>query len=63
MFAPANQAHFTLDIPGIQHDFRVLAFRAREAISQCYRIELQLVSDLDHQRSGIRGKTATRSTA
>ena len=38
--APANQAHFTLDIPGIQHDFKVLAFRAREAISQCYRIEL-----------------------
>src|SRR5690606_17556900 len=42
MFAPANQAHFTLDIPGIQHDFKVLAFRARDAISQCYRIELRV---------------------
>src|SRR5690554_1594098 len=45
MFAPANAAHFTLTLPGIDHDFKVLAFRAREAISQCYRIELQLVSD------------------
>ena len=45
MFAPADQPHFTLTLPGIDHDFKVLAFRAREAISQCYRIELQLVSD------------------
>src|SRR5690554_6801213 len=45
MFSPANEAHFTLDLPGIDHDFRVLSFRAHEAISQCYRIELQLVSD------------------
>ncbi|SFQ59366.1 type VI secretion system secreted protein VgrG [Halopseudomonas formosensis] len=50
MFSPANEAHFTLDLPGLEHDFRVLSFRAQEAISQCYRIELQLVSgqpDLD----------------
>ncbi|PRB75035.1 type VI secretion system tip protein TssI/VgrG, partial [Pseudomonas sp. MYb185] len=45
MFAPANQAHFTLSLPGLEHDFKVLAFQAREAISQCYRIELQLVSE------------------
>ena len=41
MFSPADQPHFTLTLPGIDHDFKVLAFRAREAISQCYRIELQ----------------------
>src|SRR5690606_8402183 len=45
MFAPAKAAHFTLTLPRIDHDFKVLAFRAREAISQRYRIELQLVSD------------------
>jgi len=45
MFAPANRAHFTLSLPGLEHDFKVLEFRAREAISQCYRIELQLVSE------------------
>src|SRR5690606_36795268 len=41
----ANEAHFTLDLPGLEHDFRALSFRAHEAISQCYSIELQLVSD------------------
>ena len=45
MFAPANQAHFTLSLPGLEHDFKVLEFRAREAISRCYRIELKLVSE------------------
>ena len=45
MFNPANEAHFTLSLPGLEHDFKVLGFRAREAISQCYRIELQLVSE------------------
>ena len=45
MFSPANEPHFTLPLPGIEHDFKVLAFTAREAISQCYRIELQLVSE------------------
>src|SRR5690554_2907510 len=45
MFNPANQAHFTLTLPGIEHDFKVLAFNAIEAISQCYRIEVQLVSE------------------
>ncbi|WP_185266236.1 type VI secretion system Vgr family protein [Halopseudomonas xiamenensis] len=45
MFAPANEPHFTLSLPGLEHDFKVLEFRAREAINQCYRIELQLVSE------------------
>ncbi|AQZ95374.1 type IV secretion protein Rhs [Halopseudomonas phragmitis] len=45
MFNPANEAHFSLTLDGLDHDFKVLAFTAREAISQCYRIELQLVSE------------------
>ena len=45
MFAPANQAHFTLSLEGIEHDFKVLEFRGREAISQPYRFELELVSE------------------
>ncbi len=45
MFAPANQAHFTLSLEGIEHDFKVLEFRGREAISQPYRFDLELVSE------------------
>ena len=45
MFAPANEPHFTLNLPGVEHDFKVLSFRAHEAISQCYRIHLELVSE------------------
>src|SRR5690554_7974468 len=30
MFNLANEAHFTLDLPGLEHDFRVLSFRAIE---------------------------------
>jgi len=45
MFAPASQAHFTLSLEGIEHDFKVLKFRGREAISQPYRFELELVSE------------------
>ncbi|MCQ4311335.1 type VI secretion system tip protein VgrG [Pseudomonas stutzeri] len=53
MFAPANQAHFSLHIEGIEHDLQVLEFRGREAISQPYRFELELVSerpDMDLER-------------
>ena len=46
MFTPANQAHFTLSLEGVEHDFKVLEFRGREAISQPYRFDLELVSDL-----------------
>ncbi len=45
MFAPANQAHFTLSLEGDEHDFKVLEFRGREAISQPYRFDLELVSE------------------
>ncbi|SFJ35202.1 type VI secretion system secreted protein VgrG [Stutzerimonas kunmingensis] len=53
MFNPANQAHFTLSLEGIEHDFKVLEFQGREAISQPYRFDLELVSehpDLDLER-------------
>ena len=52
MFNPANQAHFTLCLEGVEHDFKVLEFQGREAISQPYRFDLELVSerpDLDLQ--------------
>ncbi|MHA6639440.1 type VI secretion system Vgr family protein [Stutzerimonas frequens] len=45
MFNPANQAHFTLSLEGIEHEFKVLEFRGREAISQSYRFDLELVSE------------------
>src|SRR5690606_895240 len=41
----STQTHFTLDLQGIAHDFKVLAFHGREAISQPYRFVLELVSD------------------
>ena len=37
MFAPANAAHFTLLIPSVRNDFKVLAFDGTEAIS-CFNI-------------------------
>lgn len=40
MFAPANQTHFSLRIENLRHDFQVLAFRGREAISQPFRFDL-----------------------
>ncbi len=45
MFAAANQAHFTLDIPGLSHDFKVLSFEGVEHISQPYHFQLELVSE------------------
>src|SRR5690606_4226118 len=45
MFAPANTAHFTLALPRLDHDFKVLAFQGAEAISQPYCFELDLVSE------------------
>jgi type VI secretion system secreted protein VgrG len=45
MFNPANQAHFTLSLEGVEHDFKVLEFRGREAISQPYRFDLELVCE------------------
>jgi type VI secretion system secreted protein VgrG len=45
MFAPANQTHFSLTIEGISHDLQVLEFSGREAISQPFEFELELVSE------------------
>ncbi len=45
MFNPANQAHFTLSLEGVEHDFKVLEFQGREAVSQPYRFDLELVSE------------------
>ncbi|MCO7579516.1 MULTISPECIES: type VI secretion system tip protein VgrG [Pseudomonas chlororaphis group] len=45
MFAPADTAHFVLSIPSVRHDFKVLAFKGREAISELYAIHIELVSD------------------
>ncbi|MCF6752691.1 type VI secretion system tip protein VgrG [Pseudomonas stutzeri] len=52
MFNAANETHFSLTLEGVEHDFQVLEFRGREAISQPYRFDLELVSertDLDLQ--------------
>lgn len=52
MFNAANDTHFALTIEGIEHDLQVLAFNGREAISQPFRFDLELVSerpDLDLQ--------------
>ncbi|UTW09694.1 type VI secretion system Vgr family protein [Pseudomonas benzenivorans] len=45
MFAPANQTHFSLDIEGVSHDLQILEFSGREAISQPFAFELELVSE------------------
>jgi type VI secretion system secreted protein VgrG len=44
MFAPANQTRFSLHTEGVEHDLQVLEFNGREAISQPYCFELELVS-------------------
>ncbi|WP_218422083.1 type VI secretion system tip protein TssI/VgrG [Stutzerimonas stutzeri] len=52
MFNAANETHFSLTLEDVEHDFKLLEFRGREAISQPYRFELELVSerpDLDLQ--------------
>ncbi|RON60439.1 type IV secretion protein Rhs [Pseudomonas fluorescens] len=45
MFSTGSCAPFTLQIPGIRHDFQVLAFDGTEAISQLYSIRIELVSE------------------
>lgn len=45
MFAPANQPRFTLTLEGAQLDLKVLEFTGKEAISQPFRFELELVSE------------------
>ncbi|MDH1731862.1 type VI secretion system tip protein VgrG [Pseudomonas chengduensis] len=59
MFAQANQTHFSLSIDGVEHDLQVLEFKGREAVSQPYAFDVELISerpDLDlesllHQRA------------
>ena len=45
MFAAANQTHFSLTIEGVSHDLQVLEFNGREAISQPFEFELEMVSE------------------
>ena len=45
MFGSANTAHFTLHIPAVRNDFKVLAFDGVEAISALYSIQVELVSE------------------
>lgn len=45
MFAPAPQPRFTLTIDGNQNELKVLEFTGKEAISQPYRFDLELVSE------------------
>ncbi|WP_373874906.1 hypothetical protein, partial [Pseudomonas qingdaonensis] len=45
MFSAANQPHFTLTLDGVDSDFQVLSFSGREALSQPFEFELELVSE------------------
>ena len=45
MFQPANQPRFRLAIDGQPSELQVLAFSGREAISQPYRFDLELVGE------------------
>ncbi|WP_417780602.1 type VI secretion system tip protein TssI/VgrG [Stutzerimonas xanthomarina] len=45
MFNPANDTHFSLAIEGAQYDLQVLEFNGREAISQPFAFDLELVSE------------------
>ncbi len=45
MFNAANDTPFSLTIEGAEHDLQVLAFSGREAISQPFRFDLELISE------------------
>lgn len=45
MFASANQPRFTLTVDGDQSELKVLEFNGKEAISQPFRFDLELVSE------------------
>jgi type VI secretion system secreted protein VgrG len=45
MFAPANSPRFTLTFDSGPNELQVLEFRGKEAISQPYRFDLELVSE------------------
>ncbi|MEE4879531.1 type VI secretion system tip protein VgrG, partial [Pseudomonas alliivorans] len=42
---PAHQTFFKLNLDGVDHDFQVLAFNGREAISQPFTFTLDLLSE------------------
>ena len=59
MFSKGNCAPFSLHIPAIQHDFKVLAFSGAEAISQLYALRVELVSEHpDFDVEGLLGQPA-----
>ncbi|MGE8495990.1 MAG: type VI secretion system tip protein TssI/VgrG [Pseudomonas sp.] len=45
MFNAANETHFSLNIDGLEHDLQVLEFTGREAVSQPYLFEVELISE------------------
>ena len=45
MFAPANQTHFSLTIEGLANDLQVFSLTGREAISQPFAFDIELVSE------------------
>ncbi|RAU40443.1 type VI secretion system tip protein TssI/VgrG [Pseudomonas sp. RIT411] len=45
MFSPANAPRFTLTLPGLPHDFQVLAFHGQEALNEPYRLQVEVVSE------------------
>jgi type VI secretion system secreted protein VgrG len=45
MLTSAHQPHFTLTLDGVQNELKVLEFTGKEAISQPYRFDLELVSE------------------
>ncbi|WP_053177860.1 type VI secretion system tip protein VgrG [Pseudomonas kilonensis] len=45
MFPPANQPRFTLTLDSEPNELKVLEFKGKEAISQPYRFDLELVSE------------------
>ena len=45
MFAPADQTHFSLALKGLKYELLVLSLTGREAISQPFAFDLELVSE------------------
>ena len=45
MFSPVNAPRFTLTLPGLVHDFQVLAFHGQEALNEPYRLQVEVVSE------------------
>jgi len=64
MSRPANTAHFTLHIPTVHNDFKVLAFDGTEAVSSLYGIHVELISENhDFDLESLLGQPAFCSSA